>query len=80
MVIKSASLAARLLGPILTPLAAALAKKVTANSFTKATGRKPPTKKTPGSYSDNLIWAIALTTMLALAQMLVQKIFEKDRN
>jgi hypothetical protein len=77
---KSTSFSARLLGPILTPLAALVAKKVTENSFTKATGRKPPTKKSPGSFSDNLIWAIALTTMLALAQMLVQKFFEKDKN
>jgi hypothetical protein len=80
MAIKSTSLSARLLSPILTPLAALVAKKVTENSFTKATGRKPPTKKAPGSFSDNLIWAIALTTMLALAQMLVQKFFEKDKN
>jgi hypothetical protein len=74
------SVGARLLGPLLTPLATALAKKITANSFTKATGRKPPTKKSPGSFSDNLLWAIALTTMLALAQMLVQKFFEKNND
>lgn len=71
------SAGARLLGPLLTTVAAAFAKKVTASSFTKATGRTPPTKKSPGSFSDNLIWAIALTTVLALAQMLVQKFFEK---
>lgn len=57
-----------------------LAKKLSATSFTKATGHKPPSKKNPGSYLDNLLWAIALTTFLALAQMLVQKFLEKDKS
>ncbi|MGA0078226.1 MAG: DUF4235 domain-containing protein [Candidatus Nanopelagicales bacterium] len=77
---SSKSFSARLLTPILTPLATLLAKKVSTSTFTKATGHKPPSKKNPGSYSDNLLWAIALTTFIAFAQMLVQKFLEKEKS
>lgn len=80
MVKSSQSFSARLLTPILNPLAAVIAKKITATTYSKATGSKPPTKKSPGTFKDNLTWAIALATMLALAQMLVQKFFEKNKD
>lgn len=77
---NSKTFSSRLLAPVLSPVVAGLAKKLTATSFTKLTNKKPPSKKNPGSYVDNLLWAIALTTVLALAQMLVQKFLEKDKN
>jgi hypothetical protein len=80
MVKSSHSFSGKLLAPILTPLAALLAKKITATTYSKATGSKPPTKKSPGSFKDNVTWAIALTTMLALTQMLVQKFLENDKD